>query len=128
MPFKQRPDHYLLGVYRDGFRIFEYRKSYWQNLGAPKGYKGDARTVIEDKNENFWVSHARGVITKVTLSESLDSAISVIEYDSAKGLEINNWNHVLNFFPDGSDFPLVASGSNYFQYDSEKDNVKKNAQ
>ena len=121
IPSKNRPGYYLYGLYNQGVAAFRYRGKALEFLGRLKGYRGNAQKIVEDRTGKVWISDGRSALTRLDIGEKLDSVREVHQYGVENGLTLEKGNRVTDLFPKGSDYPLFTSGSDYFQYEMERD-------
>ncbi|MBV5315370.1 MAG: hypothetical protein JZU47_18845 [Prolixibacteraceae bacterium] len=85
-PFYNKQNYLLAGLDAgDGLCLLEYKQKTWNLKNTIKGFSKFAYTVVHDKDESIWV-HTNPGLYKLKLNESLDSAISVMNYSTEHGL------------------------------------------
>ncbi len=109
----------LIAGTNENLILLEYKLTkkgvgHWYFKHKIKGFSGKCRFVVIDKSNNIWLPKSPGVLTKLSLNESMDS-VTVQEYNHSNGLPKNgrNYIHYIN------DLLLVATTAGMYQYDEE---------
>lgn len=93
---KYRPD-IILGVGGNGLSRISKKDGKWGNYTRIKGFKKDFRYIKQADRNQFWVSDRNKGLVRLTLSENLDSVISVKEYNIEDGLPDKLGNQVFEY-------------------------------
>lgn len=86
----------LAGTYT-GIVILERKHGQWCSKGYVKGFNESTRYLVQDKFENFWVSHGNKGVFKLSLSHSLDTVLKTRSYTIEDGIQSMTSNVVYNY-------------------------------
>lgn len=86
----------LAGSYL-GIIVLENDGQRWFSRGYVKGFSESSRFIVQDKMEEFWISHGNKGLFKLSLNHNLDSILNIKTYGKAEGLNSLFNNSVYNF-------------------------------
>lgn len=85
-PFYKKQNYLLAGSDAgNGLCLLEYKQKTWSLKNEIKGFSKFAYAVVHDKDESIWV-HTNPGLFRLKLNETMDSAISVMNYTTEHGL------------------------------------------
>lgn len=87
----------ILGGTYLGIIVLENDGQRWFNRGYVKGFSESSRFIVQDKLEEFWISHGNKGLFKISLNHNLDSILNIKTYGKDEGLNSLFNNSVYNF-------------------------------
>jgi serine phosphatase RsbU (regulator of sigma subunit) len=135
-PLNNKPDYLLagFGMSGKGLCLLEYDQKRWKIKNTIKGFTKNPYFIIQDKEENIWM-WTYGLY-KLKLNETLDSAVSVMQFTTRQGLPTENttpyllktgevvfgtekgiyrYHSATNTFEQHPDFKMLTGAVNSFQ-------------
>lgn len=102
----------LAGTYR-GIIVLEKNGFNWKVRGAVKSFNESARYLIQDKMEEFWVSHGNKGLFKLTLNHTLDSVLKIKVFGTKEELGSLYNNTVYSH----NNQVIVTNNQGFYKYD-----------
>lgn len=93
---KNKPN-VLIGGFYNGLALFKNTNNSWQFYKKLKGFEESARFLIEDEQENLWISHGGKGVYKITLDSEKENILAYQLYNSSSGLPSNEQNIVFSY-------------------------------
>ena len=112
-----QPDRFLMGTYSDGILLMEKKANAWTKHRV-KGFDEETKFIQQDKEGNIWAGNPTIGIFRLRFNTKLDSVISKLHYDTAKGLPATTNNRLFRL-KNGDLLALTSNG--VYEYDKEKD-------
>lgn len=112
----QDGDTLIMGTFDSGLWLLTKDKDKWGKTPI-KGFDEETRYMLEDKEGNIWVSHYNKGVWKLRLNAKMDSVISQVFYDTARGLPSISNNRIYKLNADMA----VATAQGVYRYHPESD-------
>lgn len=109
----------LAGTY-NGLMILDKKDQIWRMRGYVKGFNESSRYLIQDKMEDFWVSHGNKGLFKLSLTHSFDSVLKIKPYSTQEGLSSTYNNTVYCHAND----VIVTNNKGFYKYDYKNDRFR----
>lgn len=106
----------LAGTYL-GIMILEKKREIWSMRGYVKGFSESSRFIIQDKMEEFWISHGNKGLFKISLSHNLDSVLKYKAYGIPEGISTLYNNAVYHY----NNEVIVSNNTGFYKYNGKND-------
>lgn len=110
----------LAGTYL-GIIVLEKNGQTWNMRNYVKGFSESSRFLIQDKMEEFWISHGNKGLFKLTLNHNLDSVLKIKKYSVPEGLGSDYNNTVYSYNND----VIITNNQGFYRYNITTDHIDK---